>query len=217
MSNPQESALNWRRVAATSTTLAAHIALFGVLMLPPEPQPLATRTAQVEAPITFQMLPPPPPPPPPPVAPPVQLTPPSVRPLATPAAPSPPSTPEPPALVADHGESPAPPPMPPVLPLPAGPAESAAEFVSYGPDARPPIYPLEALKRGIQGTVIVQVLVGVDGRVLDLRIQQKVHPLLDRAALQAVRKWQFRPASRNGQPLPEWASVPVRFVLDADR
>ncbi|MCU0757135.1 MAG: energy transducer TonB [Xanthomonadales bacterium] len=219
MSNPQVPLLNWRRVVATSTTLVAHLALFGVLMLPPEPQPLSTRTAQVEPPpiVDIVVPPPPPPPPPPPVAQEVRVAPPRAQPatIANPRVPAAQTAPiEAPALVADQGETPAPPPMPPAPAVPVAAADGGAEFISYGADARPPIYPIQAMRRGIEGTVIVQVLVGVDGRVIDTRLQQKVHPLLDRAALQAVQNWQFRPASRNGVAYPDWASVPVRFVLD---
>jgi protein TonB len=90
---------------------------------------------------------------------------------------------------------------------------STAEPVSHG-HLRAPPYPIQALRQGIQGTVIVRVLVGADGRVLNAQIHQGVHPLLDRAALTAVRRWEFRPASRDGVPYSEWATVPVRFQLD---
>ena len=56
-----------------------------------------------------------------------------------------------------------------------------------------PIYPEEALRQGIQGTV--EVLIDRDnvGRVARAKINPQIHPLLRRAAAEAVRGWRFRP------------------------
>ncbi len=73
-------------------------------------------------------------------------------------------------------------------------------------------YPDSARAKGIQGTVIVQALVGRDGRVRDTRITASV-PDLDEAAIAAVRQWRFEPARAKGEAVAVWVAVPVRFTL----
>ena len=78
----------------------------------------------------------------------------------------------------------------------------------------PPAYPLSARRRGYQGMVILEVLVGYSGRVVDLRLAQSSgHGVLDDAALEAVKTWRFIPGSRDGLPVDMWVRVPVRFEL----
>jgi TonB family protein len=77
----------------------------------------------------------------------------------------------------------------------------------------PPVYPKKARKDGIEGTVVVQALVGRDGRVHDTRIAKSI-PALDEAAAAAVRQWVFRPAQSQGQPVAVWVAVPVKFTLE---
>jgi len=74
----------------------------------------------------------------------------------------------------------------------------------------PPQYPDDARNARVEGTVLVQVLVGRDGRVKDARITKSI-PLLDQAAMDAVRQWVFKPALSKGQPVEVWVAVPVRF------
>lgn len=127
----------------------------------------------------------------------------------------PPPPPEAPVVAADVGEEQAPPPAPPPPPTPPAPPQitAAGEDVTYN-RARPPRYPPDALRRGVQGTVMVLVLVGPDGSVQEAKIRKGVHPSLDRAAMQAVQKWKFNPAVKDGVPYADWALVPVRFSLD---
>ena len=75
-----------------------------------------------------------------------------------------------------------------------------------------PAYPLAARKAGVSGTVIVQALVDKQGRVRDTRVMKSV-PMLDAAAVAAVRRWVFKPARARGQPVAVWVAVPVRFTL----
>lgn len=78
-----------------------------------------------------------------------------------------------------------------------------------------PEYPPQAREQRIEGTVMIQVLVGVDGTVTDARVTTQVDPELDDAALAAVRNATFKPATRDGTPTPVWVQVPMRFALDA--
>lgn len=62
------------------------------------------------------------------------------------------------------------------------------------------------------GTVVLEVLVAVDGSVESVRVARSL-PLLDQAALTAVQKWRFAPTLRNGAPARVRLSVPVTFKL----
>lgn len=75
-----------------------------------------------------------------------------------------------------------------------------------------PRYPDAALRRGVSGLVMVVALVGRDGEVKDARIRDSI-PLLDDEALDTVRRWRFKPATMDGQPVAVWVAVPVRFTL----
>lgn len=68
-----------------------------------------------------------------------------------------------------------------------------------------PAYPLSAKRMGEQGTVRLDVHVGADGGVLEVQVRQSSgSAALDRAASEGVRKWRFRPATVDGQPVAEW-------------
>lgn len=75
-----------------------------------------------------------------------------------------------------------------------------------------PIYPDLAREAGVDGTVMVQALVGKDGKVHDVRVVKSI-PMLDEAAKLAVRKWVFKPALSNNKPVAVWVGVPVKFSL----
>jgi len=73
-----------------------------------------------------------------------------------------------------------------------------------------PQYPQEAHDNGVQGTVVLSVLVGKDGIVKQIRVTKSI-PVLDDAALTAVRQWVFKPGTRAGRPRAVWVTIPVRF------
>lgn len=65
-----------------------------------------------------------------------------------------------------------------------------------------------------EGRVVLRVLVLADGTVDRVEVAESSgHPALDRAAVEAARSWQFRPAMRDGEPIAAWAVIPVRFML----
>ncbi len=79
---------------------------------------------------------------------------------------------------------------------------------------RPPVYPSLARKRGWQGTVLLEVDVLSDGMVKNVQVKESSsYELLDRKALEAVRKWQFSPGLDAGEPVPMKVLVPVHFLL----
>ena len=74
----------------------------------------------------------------------------------------------------------------------------------------PPVYSEEARAQGAQGTVTLRVLVGQDGRVHEIEIL-KGKTVLSTSAVEAVRKWEFKPGTVNGKPIPVWVTIPVTF------
>lgn len=96
---------------------------------------------------------------------------------------------------------------------PEGPLQGATLRYASAP---PPPYPREALRAGLSGTVLLDVLVDVDGRPLDVRIvQSSGHRVLDMAARRHVlARWRFEPAMRDGQPVQALGRVPVDFRLE---
>lgn len=78
---------------------------------------------------------------------------------------------------------------------------------------RPP-YPPGARRRNQQGRVLLRVRVSARGRALSVRVSRSSgYKLLDSAALRTVRRWRFRPAMKNGKPVPATVIVPITFRL----
>jgi protein TonB len=75
-----------------------------------------------------------------------------------------------------------------------------------------PDYPDIARQSGMEGTVMVKALVGKDGKIRDVVVVKSI-PVLDDAAVRAVRQWVFKPALSNNKPVAVWVAVPVRFTL----
>jgi protein TonB len=99
---------------------------------------------------------------------------------------------------------------------------SAASLASAGKYNRQPTlithprpsYPVQALRAGEEGTVLVLAQVDVNGRVDDARVDVRSgSSVLDRAAVNEVRRWQFEPALHNGKPIVASVEVPVRYRL----
>jgi periplasmic protein TonB len=110
--------------------------------------------------------------------------------------------------------SPPPPPAPKVE-LPAAPAPiiQAREGANYLKNPRPG-YPGVARREGWEGTTMVRVQVGENGRPRSVQIQRSSgREVLDKAATEAVKKWTFAPATQGGQPVAGWVTVPIVFKL----
>lgn len=77
---------------------------------------------------------------------------------------------------------------------------------------RPAVYPPRALELGQQGEALVRVRLDTDGSAAEILLWRgSGFELLDRAALAAVRGWQFLPAVRDGHAVAAWVEIPVRF------
>jgi protein TonB len=75
-----------------------------------------------------------------------------------------------------------------------------------------PEYPLEAAKQGVTGSIVIDVVIGKDGKVRDPRVARSV-PALDQAALAAVRQWQFAKPRVGGSPAEISATLVLAFSL----
>jgi len=73
-----------------------------------------------------------------------------------------------------------------------------------------PVYPQIALTAKVSGTVVVDATIGPDGKVADAKVVKSV-PLLDQAALDAVRQWEYTPTVMKGQPVPVRITVSIVF------
>lgn len=180
---------------------------------PPPPRPSPPRPAPPRP------APPRPAPPPPPAAPePVASPPEPPRPVAA-AAPleqprpsaitveaAPAGTPVAPRVT--EGVPPAAPPqaVAPARPVaPPAPARTAPRADASWAGNAPPSYPAMARRLGEQGEVRLDVHVGANGNVLDVRLKKSSgSQLLDRTAIETVKKWRFTPATVDGQPVAEW-------------
>lgn len=81
----------------------------------------------------------------------------------------------------------------------------------------PPVYPKALAEQRVEGTVLLRVAVGADGKPGDIDLDPASPALpaaLNEAAIAAVRTWTFNPATKDGQPVPSQVVVPVKFALD---
>ena len=78
-----------------------------------------------------------------------------------------------------------------------------------------PQYPPLARQARIQGTVVLQAVIGKDGTVQDLRVVSG-HPLLTAAAIDAVKQWLYRPYYLNGEPVMVDTQINVVFTLTGE-
>ena len=212
-SRPQ---LDTARIITMSGTLAVNMLAFGLLLMPltlPAPLPLPDETPPMEydwlpkKPVEAKVVPPMPP------------TRPVERQVERPTIAPTRSETEATAVVVDSGTEQAPEtaitdvigPAVDIAPIASGPAPIQLEYKS----APAPKYPRGALLRRIEGTVLLQVLVGIDGRPLDVTVvQSSGHRELDEAArAQVLTRWSFQPARKDGQTVQAIGMVPIEFSL----
>lgn len=121
------------------------------------------------------------------------------------------------ARIAEERAPPPPPPAPEPVETPPAPAAAGALARGTAPEPIPgqmpaPSYPRRALRRGEEGTVLVRAEVGSDGVPISVSLVQGSRSReLDRAALDAVRRWRFRPGHVNGRPIVGSVVVPIEF------
>ena len=205
-----EKGISWPRIVGYAFVIALHVAAFMMLLIPAV-APKAAAEKERTVMVTLVDAPPPPPPPPPPE----DIPPPPVKNLAPPK-PSP-IPPPPEAPVVDIPE-PRPndvvtPPAPPAPPAP--PQDIGASVDISSKNMNPPRYPPAAFRAGIQGEVILIIDVDANGNVTNVSVERSSRNRdLDRAAMEAARKWKFNPSIVNGQKAAGRVRVPVNFALN---
>jgi len=80
----------------------------------------------------------------------------------------------------------------------------------YAPD---PEYTDKARKERQQGTVVIKMVVGSDGLPRDIKVSRTLSPEFDKAAIDAVKKWKFTPATRDSKPIAVEIDVEMAFRL----
>jgi TonB family protein len=106
----------------------------------------------------------------------------------------------------------------------AAPATNAAERVAMSTNipststtiqatATPDSYPLLSQQMKVQGSVVLQAIIGADGNIQDLRVIAGP-AILTSAAQQAVRQWRFKPYMQNGQAVETKARITVNFTIN---
>ena len=79
----------------------------------------------------------------------------------------------------------------------------------------PPDYPMEARQKGLSGNVELTFTVRSDGKVSDVSVENSTPPLVfDEAAIDAVRKWRYRPYERDGLAVDQRVKLNLRFAMD---
>ncbi len=78
----------------------------------------------------------------------------------------------------------------------------------------PPLYTEGAFERGIEGRVVLRVIIRKDGSVGAMRVHQSLDSDLDRATIEAVELWEFEPATIDGEPINVLADIEVDFRLE---
>ena len=113
-------------------------------------------------------------------------------------------------IVGGLSEAPPPPPPPPPPPAPVRVGGNIKQPTKVK-DVKP-VYPAIAQSARVQGVVIIEATIGPNGSVQEAKVLRSI-PLLDAAALEAVRQWQFTPTLLNGVPVPVIMTVTVNFTL----
>jgi len=77
-----------------------------------------------------------------------------------------------------------------------------------------PVYPAAVKEAGVEGTVVLHAVIGMEGTPLSLRVMNsKIDPALARAAVEAVSKWRYTPTLLNGEPIEVDTTITVNFKL----
>ena len=211
--------LDLPRIFTLSGTLTFNLLLFGLLMVPmsipltpaqdpPSHNPLVRQLVKPPEPIIVEIAPITRPQPPQPINPPA-------RPSVTRSPDTTPAT----QVISDTGTTSVTDPVR----NDSGPISESTTPPNVTPtpmqlayrNAPPPVYPRAALQRQLTGTVLLQVLVDINGQPIEVSISRSSgHRELDEAArLQVLKRWSFQPAIQNGKAVQALGLVPIEFNL----
>ncbi|MGD2113471.1 MAG: TonB family protein [Acidobacteriota bacterium] len=103
---------------------------------------------------------------------------------------------------------------PPPSPEPEGPIQVGGDVVPPEKTFNPqPQYTEIARKARLQGVVIVQAIIDKQGTVTNVKVLKGLGMGLDQAAVEAIKKWKFEPATLNGKPVAVYYNLTVNFRL----
>jgi protein TonB len=195
----------------------AHVGvLAAVVMSKSDPAPVEIIQPTIQGVIVMaepEAVPPPPEPPPPP-PPPEKKPEPTPKPKPKPLPKAPPSER---AVKAPEPEPTPPPPVerPPAEPRPPAPAPVVPPRAEAGQLNNPaPVYPTLSRRLREEGTVTLEILIRADGSVGEIKLKTSSgFKRLDDAAMTAVKRWRYQPATQGGKAIDFWYELPLEFNL----
>lgn len=78
-----------------------------------------------------------------------------------------------------------------------------------------PDYPEKLKKDGVAGLVMVKCTIDEQGNVTDPVVDKSSNAGFEQPALDAVKKWKFKPAQQDGKPIAKKVSIPIKFVVES--
>ena len=78
----------------------------------------------------------------------------------------------------------------------------------------PPVYPTDMKRQEVTGVVAVTIVIDENGEVTSATVAKSSRPEFEQAAIDAVKKWKFKPAQKDGAPVKIKVTIPLRFNLD---
>jgi protein TonB len=103
-------------------------------------------------------------------------------------------------------------------------AATAQEYEAKDVDTKPKIirqmpitYPTLAKRNGIEGRVVIRVLIGIKGKAEKMEVfQSEPEGIFDENAMKSLKYWQFRPGILNGELVQTWVAIPLTFQLNGN-
>lgn len=77
-----------------------------------------------------------------------------------------------------------------------------------------PTYPSELRREGVEGLAAVSCVIDETGVVISAKVTKSSNPGFEKAALEAIEKWKFKPAKKDGKTVKVRVTIPFRFNLD---
>lgn len=78
-----------------------------------------------------------------------------------------------------------------------------------------PKFPKDLREQGVSGIVMVTCDIDHQGNVQETSVEKSTHQAFEQPALEAVKKWKFRPARKDGEPVAIRVTIPIRFVIQS--
>lgn len=79
----------------------------------------------------------------------------------------------------------------------------------------PPDYPPELRREGVSGLVMIKCTIDEQGNVVDPQIEKSSNMAFEKPAVEALKKWKFKPAKQDGNPIAIKVSIPIKFVFES--